>query len=110
MKKRLNKYQDKQGSFAKMALLAILLFLLFWRDKVKEWFCEPCACENKPDQEKEIPFFSPDFNPEMQSQDKEISKELFERENDKNVLDLSKHQITQTFFPETDTLKLSMFK
>jgi hypothetical protein len=109
-KKQLNKHQDKQGSFAKMALVLILLFLLFWKDKVKEWFC-PCECETTPDQEKEEPFFSPDFNPEMQKQEKEVNKELFERQNDSNILDLSKAEITQRFFPDTDTVKLtSVFK
>lgn len=104
--------RQKQGSLEQWALLLVLLLLLFWKKLqpvIKNLLNIACTCEDHPEPSQETSqndINLPDAPFEMLGQSVDINKELFERQNDENVLNLDPATLVADFNPDTDNLKL----
>lgn len=112
--RKFRQIEQRQSSLEKWALVFVLLLLLFWKRLPEFWKDFKCSCEDVPAGKDEnvidLPKDWPTGNGDllaMNSKSVQIDKELYERQNDQNVLNLEESAITKQFFPDTDTLKIT---
>ncbi len=88
------------------ALAVIIFLLLFFKDKVSAFFCA-CSASSDYTTQNPGPIIHPDYDLKGVSENVEISVEDFERAQDTDVVAMQPSQLSQMFFPSTDTLMLT---
>ena len=102
---KFNSQAKKKTDYMPHILVGVIIMILFFKDKLKAFFC---TCSPTYTNENPGPITHPDFDLKGSSENVVIDVEDFERSQDSDVTAMQPLQLSQMYFPATDSLMLSI--